>query len=325
MDLETMMRPTRWLAWPLLLPLVGPGAQGCGFDAFKDLLDTGSEAEADGDSGLLDDDDTDTGMTGGSGGGSGDGTGDGSDDGDDCVDNDADGVDTCSGDCDDSDASTWPGAAENDDPTACMRDADGDGWGDATAASPIIAGQDCDDTDPSLTPADGDGDGWSACDGDCDDGNASISPSATETPFDGTDSDCDGDDGGFTTSATGGGGASYPITDYATTTSTASISSCPSVYAITVTVDIEHTWRGDLRVVLTGPTGASATLHDRTGSWEADLVGSYGSSGGSLTPVDSLSLFVGTNGTGTWTLSVEDTAYGDSGQLDSWGLNLTCI
>ena len=41
---------------------------------------------------------------------------------------------------------------------------------------------------------DNDGDGYSEADGDCDDDNASIHPGAEETPGDGIDSNCDGND-----------------------------------------------------------------------------------------------------------------------------------
>ncbi|MEC7985423.1 MAG: MopE-related protein, partial [Myxococcota bacterium] len=125
-------------------------------------------------------------------------------------------------DCDD-DASTgtntFPGAAESEtNSTACMRDNDGDGFGDASAASPITAGTDCDDTDGSVTAgttyyADSDGDGFGdqddngsvACtqpndaltdNSDFNDNDDSVNPDATETCNDGVDSDCvEGDNG----------------------------------------------------------------------------------------------------------------------------------
>jgi hypothetical protein len=41
---------------------------------------------------------------------------------------------------------------------------------------------------------DSDGDGFTPDDGDCDDDNPDIHPDATETPGDGVDSNCDGED-----------------------------------------------------------------------------------------------------------------------------------
>jgi len=74
-------------------------------------------------------------------------------------------------DCDDEDALTFPGAAENEDASACMTDADSDGWGDDSPYIEVDAGTDCDDNDataypgvadaePSLCTHDADGDGY---------------------------------------------------------------------------------------------------------------------------------------------------------------------
>jgi hypothetical protein len=62
-------------------------------------------------------------------------------------------------------------------PTLCTHDADGDGYGDEFAVSPLDAGTDCDDTDSTLESSDTDGDGYSSCDGDCDDNDSSVLPS----------------------------------------------------------------------------------------------------------------------------------------------------
>ncbi len=57
------------------------------------------------------------------------------------------------GDCDDGDADTFPGAAELDDPDACMRDADDDGYGDAEPPQGAVGGSDCNDADADVPSA----------------------------------------------------------------------------------------------------------------------------------------------------------------------------
>ncbi len=42
--------------------------------------------------------------------------------------------------------------------------------------------------------ADADADGWTPAEGDCDDSDDRVHPEATETPADGLDSNCNGDD-----------------------------------------------------------------------------------------------------------------------------------
>jgi len=109
-------------------------------------------------------------------------------------DEDSDGWTIEAGDCDDTNAVVYPGAAEvpfdgldNDcDPSTLDDDLDGDGFEVAV---------DCDDDDPLIggTPAEDGVD--NDCDGvveeeDCDDENATVNPNAAELPFDGVDNDC---------------------------------------------------------------------------------------------------------------------------------------
>jgi hypothetical protein len=108
----------------------------------------------------------------------------------DCEDLGEAGLAMPAGDCDDGDATVFPGA---DDPPAdgvdqacdggftCFLDGDGDGW--RLEVSVASADEDCDD----AGEADGD-----APAGDCDDADDRVHPGAAEVAGDGADADCDG-------------------------------------------------------------------------------------------------------------------------------------
>ena len=134
-------------------------------------------------------------------------------------------------DCDDAEALAYPGAAASDSSTACMLDADLDGYGDSSFSTVYSIGSDCVDSDDTVYPNaaelcdgqanacgtalplvefDSDGDGYVACEldaggydgagavlggGDCAPvgvAGASKHPYADETANDGIDSNCDG-------------------------------------------------------------------------------------------------------------------------------------
>jgi len=85
-----------------------------------------------------------------------------------------------------------------------------------------------------------------------------------------------------------------------------------------VSVEIAHTFIGDLRVLLTAPDNQRVILHGRTGGGSDDLRMTY-------TPATTPALadLVGIEVTGDWTLTVTDNASLDVGTLESWKLKLT--
>lgn len=85
---------------------------------------------------------------------------------------------------------------------------------------------------------------------------------------------------------------------------------------ITVDLNIEHPFIGDIVAKLTSPKGTEVFLHNRQGGSSDDFNGTI--SGDTLAP------FKGESVKGVWTLTVEDRAPRDSGSLVSWAMNLTC-
>ena len=75
-----------------------------------------------------------------------------------------------------------------------------------------------------------------------------------------------------------------------------------------MTVDITHTYKGDLKVDLVAPDGSLYTLHNRTGSSTDNIIQTY-------TVNLSTELL-----NGTWKLRVNDNAGGDTGKIDSWSI-----
>jgi subtilisin-like proprotein convertase family protein len=90
-----------------------------------------------------------------------------------------------------------------------------------------------------------------------------------------------------------------------------------TVDSVGVSVEISHTFVGDLQVSLIGPDGTSVMLHNRTGGGRDDLVQTYDSDN---TP--GLSQFANRSASGNWTLQVRDRAGIDIGSLDRWSLSL---
>jgi subtilisin-like proprotein convertase family protein len=142
-----------------------------------------------------------------------------------------------------------------------------------------------------------------------------------------------------------GGGA--PITDVTTTVTTTTVTGFGTSGPIQVELyGLNHTWSGDVEVLLVGPGGQSVVLFSGAGG-SADFTNNdvvfvptgapafSGPASGTFTPQGStffgggapapagpygadLNVFTGTNVDGTWSLYFFDSANSDTGSLDSW-------
>lgn len=124
-----------------------------------------------------------------------------------------------------------------------------------------------------------------------------------------------------------------------------------TVETITLDLDINHTWNGDLIVTLTSPGGASSVVvFDRPGvpdttfgcsddgmqitlddAAAGDLEVCEGSGNpypallGDFAPSNPLAGFIGDDANGDWTINITDNAGGDTGDLVAATLNLTVL
>ena len=89
---------------------------------------------------------------------------------------------------------------------------------------------------------------------------------------------------------------------------------------IELTIDISHSFRGDLRVVLTAPNGLTAKIHEFTGGGADHIRQSYKTED---TPSLRALVEAGTEIQGVWRLHVADHAAADIGALNEWRLKLT--
>ena len=104
-------------------------------------------------------------------------------------------------------------------------------------------------------------------------------------------------------------------------TSVINVGEQDSLSGITVDMEIVHTWRGDLTVELTSPSGTIVRLHDRSGGSADDILGNYPETLVVEGP-GSLNDFLGEPMNGDWTLWVSDSVGSDTGFLNSWGLHI---
>ncbi|MFK0254476.1 S8 family peptidase [Streptomyces sp. NPDC090445] len=104
--------------------------------------------------------------------------------------------------------------------------------------------------------------------------------------------------------------ADFAVNDNATVESPLTVSgvsgSAPA--ALGVSVDIKHTYIGDLKVDLVAPDGSVYTLHNRGGGSADNILQTYSVNASSEAA------------NGVWKLRVNDNANIDTGKIDSWAL-----
>ncbi|MER6448100.1 S8 family peptidase [Streptomyces venezuelae] len=104
--------------------------------------------------------------------------------------------------------------------------------------------------------------------------------------------------------------ADYAVNDNTTVESPVTVSGVAgnAPAALTVAVDIKHTYIGDLKVDLVAPDGTVYGLHNRTGGSADNIIKSF--------TVNASSELAN----GVWKLRVNDNANLDTGKIDSWAL-----
>ncbi len=134
-----------------------------------------------------------------------------------------------------------------------------------------------------------------------------------------------------------------------TATSTLTVPGSGVISDANITVQINHTWTGDLSATLTSPSGAvlqlfsqpgvpassfgcdgdniNVTFDDQASATADDFENGCGNApafSGSYQPISPLSALNGTNYTGTWTLKVTDNYAEDGGSLVAWSMSF-CV
>ena len=117
-----------------------------------------------------------------------------------------------------------------------------------------------------------------------------------------------------------GPGISIPDNNPTGITSTLDVADSFCVGDVNASVNITHTFRGDLIVELTSPSGTTVRLHNRTGSSADNLIATYDQGVFNPDGPGAMTNFNNQPSLGTWTLKVIDAANIDVGTLNSWSL-----
>jgi subtilisin-like proprotein convertase family protein len=112
-----------------------------------------------------------------------------------------------------------------------------------------------------------------------------------------------------------------PVKDLTTSRVVVAVGDAGQVSDVKVHIEIEHTYVGDLQVMLIPPAGSDAQsvlLHDRTGRGQDNLIKTYDRNN-----TAGLISYVGKNMQGNWALEVTDNANQDEGKIVSLSLELS--
>jgi subtilisin-like proprotein convertase family protein len=95
------------------------------------------------------------------------------------------------------------------------------------------------------------------------------------------------------------------------------------IESLTIDINIEHTWVGDLVLTLISPNGERITLQQAQFGGLNNLEGNYPST---LTIQDqeTFNNLIGSKANGLWLLDVVDLQSRDTGRIVEWGLNIEC-
>ncbi|MBC7523513.1 MAG: proprotein convertase P-domain-containing protein [Flavobacterium sp.] len=122
-----------------------------------------------------------------------------------------------------------------------------------------------------------------------------------------------------------------------TVTSTISIPFAGSISDVNVSLNIAHSYVGDITASLTSPAGTSIQLFDGQCAGNNNVNATFDDSGtnlvcgtnpaisGIIIPLQSLSAFNNENPSGIWTLAVTDNFDGDGGAINGWSLDICAL
>jgi subtilisin-like proprotein convertase family protein len=113
-----------------------------------------------------------------------------------------------------------------------------------------------------------------------------------------------------------------PLPDLTTVNSAISVPDDVCIGDLDVSVNITHTYIGDLTIDLIAPSGTSVRLHNNTGGSADNIVATYDDDGGGTIPASALSALDGERTGGVWTLRIVDTVSSDTGTLNGWTLRI---